>query len=187
MNFPESSDKSKRELVNHRAHRLSDAACPALHPGYQEHFQPCVVRKMNFEMEKRMKRLLIVLLAVLVVTACSANSPESIQGRWQLISHGSASNQIAAAADADAFIEFGQDGKLSGNVGCNGFGGEYEVNGNAITFGPIMSTKMFCEGPVGEQEATTLSVLFESATFALDDNTLTITSADGNSVIVLGR
>lgn len=133
-----------------------------------------------------MKKILIVLFA-LALTACSASSPESLQGRWQLVSHGPASGQAAAAEDIDAFIEFGPDGQLSGNVGCNGFGGDYQIEGNTISFGAIISTKMFCEGPVGEQEATTLAVLSESATFSLDGDTLTITSADGNSVILLER
>lgn len=134
-----------------------------------------------------MKKLLIGLSALLILTACAAGTPESIQGRWQLVSHGSASSQVAAAADVDAFIEFGEDGQVGGNVGCNGFGGEYEVQGDVITFGPLIATEMFCDGPVGEQEATTFAVLFESATYSLDGGTLTITSADGNSVIVLER
>jgi heat shock protein HslJ len=46
---------------------------------------------------------------------------------------------------------------------------------------------MFCEGPVGEQEMATIAVFQESATLVLDGDTLTITSADGNSVIVLAR
>lgn len=134
-----------------------------------------------------MKKILIALFTVLVLVACSASGPESLQGRWQLVSHGPVSSQAPAAADVDAFIEFGADGQLNGNVGCNGFGGDYQVEGNTVTFGPIISTKMFCEGPVGEQEATTLAVLSESATFSLDGDTLTITSADGNSVIMLER
>ena len=134
-----------------------------------------------------MKKILIGVLSLLVLAACTAGSSESINGRWQLISHGSPSSQTPAAADVDAFIEFGEDGQLSGNVGCNGFGGDYEVKGDAITFGSIIATEMFCEGPVGEQEATTFAVLSESATFVQDGETLTITSADGNSVIVLGR
>lgn len=134
-----------------------------------------------------MKKLLIALLALLILTACSAADPASVQGRWNLVSHGAVTGQTPAAADVDAFIEFGADGQLSGNVGCNGFGGEYEVNGNEITFGSIVATEMFCEGPVGEQERSTFSVLSESATFEFDSDMLTITSADGNSVIVLER
>ena len=129
-----------------------------------------------------MKKLVLGLLALLILAACSGGSPASLEGTWKLDSY----NQIPAAADVDTSIEF-KDGQMSGNVGCNGFGGEYEVDGGAIKFGPVMSTMMFCEGPVGEQEAAMLAVMNESATFVLDGDTLTIASGDGSSVIVLVR
>lgn len=134
-----------------------------------------------------MKKFVLGLLALFILAACSGGTSASINGQWELVSHGSASSQTPAAPGVDTSIEFGSDGNLSGNVGCNGFGGDYKVDGDTITFGPIMSTLMFCEGPVGEQETTTLAVFAESATFVLDGNTLTITSADGGSVIVLAR
>ena len=133
-----------------------------------------------------MKKLVIGLLVLFVLAACAGGTSASIKGQWKLVSYGSASSQTPAAADVDTSIEF-LDGKLSGNVGCNGFGGDYEVKGDTLTLGPVMSTMMFCEGPVGNQEMGSLAVLKESAKFVLDGDTLTITSADGNSMIVLAR
>ena len=133
-----------------------------------------------------MKKLIVGLLTLLVLAACAGGSSASVQGKWKLVSHGSASSQIPAAPDVDTSIEF-LDGQLNGNVGCNGFGGEYEVDGDVIKFGPVMSTMMFCEGPVGDQEMATVAVFQGSASYVLDGDTLTITSADGNSVIVLAR
>lgn len=134
-----------------------------------------------------MKRLIIGLLVVLVLAACAGGTSASITGQWSLVSYGSASNQIPAAPDVDTSIEFGSDGQMNGNVGCNGFGGEYTMDGDTITFGPVMSTMMFCEGLVGEQEIGAITVFQESAKFVLDGDRLTITSADGNSMIVLAR
>ena len=134
-----------------------------------------------------MKKLVIGLLVLFVLAACTGGTSASITGQWKLVSHGSASNQTPAAPDVDTSIEFKSGGPMSGNVGCNSFGGDYEVKGDTITFGPVMSTMMFCEGPVGNQEMGTLAVFQESAKFVLDGDTLTITSADGNSVIVLAR
>ena len=131
------------------------------------------------------KILFVVLLIAIALTACGEVSAD-IRGQWKLVSSGSPSNQMPAAPDVETSIEF-KDGQMNGNVGCNGFGGDYTVNGDALEFGPVMSTMMFCEGPVGEQELATLAVLKESATFVLDGNMLTITSADGASVIVLER
>jgi heat shock protein HslJ len=130
-----------------------------------------------------MKNLLFVgLLIMVAVTACSGGASADIQGQWKLVSY----DQTPAVPDVETSIEF-KDGQMNGNVGCNGFGGEYKVKGDKIEFGPVMSTMMFCEGPVGEQEMGTLAVLQEKTSFAIDGNTLTITSADGNSVIVLEK
>ena len=134
-----------------------------------------------------MKKLVIGLLALFMLAACAGGSSASISGQWKLVSYGPAASQTSAVADVDASIEFGADGKVNGNVGCNGFGGEYKVDGSSITFDKMMSTLMACADPIGMQEASVLSALNQTADFGLDGNTLTITSADGASVIVLAR
>jgi len=137
-----------------------------------------------------MKRLIIAIFALLILTACTGGTSASITGQWKLVSYrpsDPSADQIPAVADVETSIEFDSEGRMNGNVGCNGFGGDYEVQGDTITFGPVMSTMMFCEGPVGDQEMGTITVFQESATFVLDGDMLTITSADGNSMIVLAR
>ena len=139
-----------------------------------------------------MKKTYLVMITMLVVSgallaACTGGASASIIGDWKLVSYGSPANPTPAAPDVDTSIVFGADGKVNGNVGCNGFGGDYTVDGNTITFDQIVSTLMFCEGPIGDQETTTLSVFTGSTTFMLDGDTLTITSADGSSVVVLAR
>ena len=132
-----------------------------------------------------MKKLVIGLLAVLMLAACAGGSSASVEGQWKLVSYGPASSQTPAAPDVETSIEF-KDGQLNGNVGCNGFGGDYSVKGDQMEFGPVMSTMMYCEA-VAEQESGTLAVVQETAGFVLDGDTLTITSADGAMSIVLER
>jgi len=134
-----------------------------------------------------MKKFVLGLLVLLALTACTKGSSVSIEGQWQLVSYGSPSEQMPAAPDVGTSIEFDTEGRMSGNVGCNSFGGDYTVDGNKIKFGPVMSTLMGCIGPVGEQETATLGVMREIATFMLNDDILTITSADGSMAIVLER
>ena len=133
-----------------------------------------------------MKSIVYSILIVLILSACSAGKSASIQGQWKLISYGSIPNQTPAVADVDTMIEFDSEGRMSGNVGCNGFGGNYTVKDDTITFGPVMSTMMFCDA-VAEQESGTLAVLQEVTSFELDGNMLTITSADGSSSVVFER
>jgi len=134
-----------------------------------------------------MKKLVVGLLALFVLAACAGGTSASVSGQWKLVSYGSASSQTPAAVNVDTNIEFGSDGKLNGNVGCNSFGGDYKVSGNQITFGPVMSTMMACLNQSGDQEMGTLAVLKDSAKFVMDNNKLTVTSADGKSMIVLLR
>ena len=133
-----------------------------------------------------MKKHVFVLLALLILTACSGGNSASLEGAWKLVSYGDPANPTAAAPDVDTSVEF-KDGQVTGNVGCNSFGGKYEVDGNEVTFSEVMSTLMFCEGPVGDQETATLNVLRETATFALNGDTLSITSQDSSTVVVLAR
>lgn len=133
-----------------------------------------------------MKKFVVSLFILLMLAACAGGNSASIEGTWRLVSYGSAPEQTPAAADIDTSIEF-KDGQVGGNVGCNGFGGKYEVEGDIITFSEVVSTLMFCEGPAGDQELATLAVLRETATYVLDGDTLTLTAADGTAMIVLAR
>ena len=133
-----------------------------------------------------MKKYVFALFALLILSACSGGNQASIAGTWKLVSYGDPANPTPAVPDVDTSIEF-KDGQVNGNVGCNGFGGKYEVEGDTITFSEVVSTLMFCEGPAGDQELATLAVLRETATYVLDGNTLTITSGDGNTAVALAR
>jgi heat shock protein HslJ len=44
-------------------------------------------------------------------------------------------------------LVFNQDNTVFGDTDCNNFSGDYSAGeGNTLTFGPFMSTLMFCEG-----------------------------------------
>jgi heat shock protein HslJ len=132
--------------------------------------------------------LTIVVLAGVLLSACSGGTSASLTGTWKLVSYGSPGNLTPAAPDVDASVIFGEDGTISGNVGCNSFGGDYKVAGNKIAFGPISSTLMMCaDTAIADQETAVLNTLTETVTFVSAGDTLTITSADGSSVIVLAR
>jgi heat shock protein HslJ len=133
-----------------------------------------------------MKKILLFALTLLLA-ACASSPSIDLSGEWKLVSYGDASNPTSALPGVDTSIKF-ENGQMSGNVGCNGFGGEYKVRGEAITFGPVMSTLMFCEA-TSDQEQGVLSLFAEGEELSLrlDDNVLTITSADGASAVMLAR
>jgi Asp-tRNA(Asn)/Glu-tRNA(Gln) amidotransferase A subunit family amidase/heat shock protein HslJ len=51
-----------------------------------------------------------------------------------------------SAPERAPHLVFAADGKLSGADGCNRLSGSYTVKSDAITFGPIASTRMACPG-----------------------------------------
>ena len=135
-----------------------------------------------------MKKLVLIALTLtlLMLTACAGGSSASVEGTWKLVSYGPANEQTAAMPDVDTTIEF-KDGQVSANVGCNGIGGEYVVDGSNVSFNNMISTMMFCEGQVGEQEMALVGIMSGSTTFELTGTTLTITSTDGLSALVLEK
>jgi heat shock protein HslJ len=136
-----------------------------------------------------MKKLYLIMIAMFMLAACGGGATSgSIVGGWELVSYGDTSNQTTVASiDFNTFIDFGEDGELTGNVGCNSFGGDYKVEGNQITFGSLISTLIACEEPIATQEAAVMKTFTDSATYDLNGDTLTITSADGTTSIVLKR
>jgi heat shock protein HslJ len=138
-------------------------------------------------MEIKMKKMLLLVLTALTLAACASAPTPDLSGAWKLVSYGDASNPTPALPGVDTSIQF-EDGQMSGNVGCNGFGGEYELNGNALTFGTVMSTLMFCEGG-SDQEQSVLSVFADGDKLIvhLEGDLMTIKSPDGTLVVNLAR
>ena len=134
-----------------------------------------------------MKKIFLLAITLFILTACSSASA-NITGEWKLVSYGDAANPTPAIPNVDTFIKFDSNSQISGNVGCNGFGGNYKISGDKITFGSIMSTMMYCE-ETSSQEQAVLGVFSDGVKLQIQMNssTLTITSADGASVVNLVR
>ena len=134
-----------------------------------------------------MKKIFLLAITLFILTACSSASA-NITGEWKLVSYGDAANPTSAIPNVDTLIKFDSNDQINGNVGCNGFGGNYKISGNKITFGSIMSTMMYCE-ETSPQEQAVLGVFSDGVKLPvqMNGNTLTITSADGASVVTLTR
>jgi heat shock protein HslJ len=135
----------------------------------------------------QMKKLVLFVMILFVLTACSGAGSSSPVGEWKLVSYGPPANQTRAAMGVDTSITFASNGQLMGDVGCNSFSGEYGVNGDQITFQPIVSTLMACEDPIGTQEQQVFATLTDTVNFQIAGDTFTITSVDGGLTIVLER
>lgn len=115
-------------------------------------------------------RLLTVgLLAAVFVPAAFAQSENPLAGTyWQLENTDSA---------IKITLGFESDDLATGSGGCNTFGGPYSVEGDTISFGPLASTLMLCEG-TGDQEATYLEALRSATRYEVTDDQLIIWHGD---------
>lgn len=76
-------------------------------------------------------------------------------------------------APASAWLKIDKNGKVSGNLGCNGFGAEATVDGDEVSFAELLSTDMGCAND---------PMAFEgSFSKALKDGTLTAKATEAGA------
>jgi heat shock protein HslJ len=139
-----------------------------------------------------MKRSLPVLLAALLLAACTAASPS-----------GSSGPSPATGLDGRTFLSTGvtvagadrplvegtlirisfQDGNIGANGGCNTFGGTYLVSGGRLFISGGGMTEMACDEDRMAQDEWLFAFLGSTPEIALDGDTLVLTS--GDTVITL--
>jgi heat shock protein HslJ len=91
--------------------------------------------------------------------------------------------EIAGAplpADARATLAFGAGSAVSGDAGCNRFGGRYEATAAAPAFTAIGYTKMMCYGREMEVELALQSVFGRAYRAEAENGDLRLLAADGS-------
>ena len=74
--------------------------------------------------------------------------------------------------------------RLSGNAGCNSFGGGYTIANGIMTASQVISTKMACLGPGMNQENAAFRILGQPVTVTRqDDGSLTLSDAAGTIIL----
>lgn len=140
---------------------------------------------------KTLRYILITLSASLLFGCGSSDSMQtanSLAGTsWQLLTM-NAANPIG---DNPVTLSF-DESAVSGNAGCNQYGGSYSTDGNSIALGKgedgstgnLFATKKACGMPAGimQQEQQYLQQLGSSSQYTLEKGTLTLTAKDGTLV-----
>jgi heat shock protein HslJ len=140
--------------------------------------------------ENKMNKITLIILTLLVasgllLSACaSQGTPASLTGTsWKLVSYGPFGNQTPATSGIDTNLDFGKDGTVNGNLGCNSFSGNYQVTNGRIVFSMMISTMMACPGPQMSQEGIGLKIMNGTVRYTIAGNQLTIYSASGDNAI----
>lgn len=87
-----------------------------------------------------------------------------------------------------ARLDFGPDGTLSGNGSCNKLSARYTLEGNKLSIGPIVTTRMACPEALLEQEDRVLTALERAARAAVPPHGfLTLWDANGSVLLRASR
>jgi heat shock protein HslJ len=137
--------------------------------------------KRRNNMKFKILALLLPLFAMLL-SSCGIPNPfgnDPLDGTsWELV----AIRENRPVKGTHITISF-EKGQLSGNSGCNTFGGEYRVRGNRIEFGVLETTLMACANPViMEQESMFTQYLGEAGEFEIVDGQLWVYGAGGEAM-----
>jgi heat shock protein HslJ len=82
-------------------------------------------------------------------------------------------------AGTETTMILGDDGSLSGSAGCNTYSGTYTLDVDALTVGPLATTKMACADDVMAQEAAFLTAMEGVATSSIEGSRLTLFDGSG--------
>ncbi|MBA2126539.1 META domain-containing protein [Hyphomicrobium methylovorum] len=72
--------------------------------------------------------------------------------------------------------------KVSGTGGCNRFNGPIAIEDDAVQIGPLVSTRMFCEGK-SEIESRYFAALEEARAFTLENGKLVLKGENGKVLL----
>jgi heat shock protein HslJ len=120
----------------------------------------------------------------------NAQSQDLTGTSWEATGYNNGKQAVVGVqAGTTLTADFGKDGTLSGNSGCNTYSGGYKVNGDQITIGPLASSMMACEEPAGvmEQEAQYLAALQSAATYQIEGNVLQLRTKDDALAAIFNR
>lgn len=110
-------------------------------------------------------------LVAVVLAACASTptptptAPVLAGTSWTVISVGGTDTVETSRPT----IAFGTDGQVVGTGSCNGYGGPYRLDSDAIEVGDLASTLILCQDPeIGTQEAAFMAALRGAQTWRID-------------------
>lgn len=140
----------------------------------------------------RMRVLLALLIALFAVSGAAAQTAtpqgdedlELSGSSWLLTATSGQDHQTLVLPDSGITLSFDDESRISGNGGCNGYGGVYALEGDdEIALTEIISTLRACaDNQLTTQESIYLSALSGVTHYELSENQLTLRIEDVESL-----
>ncbi|MDD1706252.1 MAG: META domain-containing protein [Methanoregulaceae archaeon] len=86
-------------------------------------------------------------------------------------------------------LKFAEDGRISGNAGCNDYFGDYRLEGGLISVGELGATEKYCLTPEGvmDMEQTYLLLLKNTTRYSIDQDELTLSYYDVRKLLIFRK
>jgi heat shock protein HslJ len=120
------------------------------------------------------------------VVAIFASVDQSLEGSsWTVIGYNNGKGGVVSVIiGSEITANFGEDGRLTGNSGCNNYSADYETDGDNIKIGVAEVTEMACLEPEGVmvQEQQYLAALGTAATYKIEGLRMEMRTSEGSLV-----
>ena len=129
---------------------------------------------------------LAALFLLIIIVYAVSRSDGDLEGTAWRVDHLVVDGAETAPIDGTTITMTFAEGTVAGSGGCNNYQGNYEVDGDRLSFGPLAATERFCGDPPGtsDQEFVFFGLLATVDSFSIDDGRLLLI-ADGAMSMVL--
>lgn len=104
-----------------------------------------------------------------------------VNTQWRLTSFDTVDSETPVVASSSPTLDFAEAGRVSGNGGCNSFGGDYEAQDDQLVLRSIVSTLMACTDQlIMEQELRYLEILPTITQYQVTDDRLLLSDESGS-------
>ncbi len=118
------------------------------------------------------------------LSGCGGEPAALLAGEWIVEDIGGA----GVIDNARATLDFGADGRLSGEGSCNPYTASYTLTGESLDFSPAASGRRACAEAIMEQERRFFAALDSVARFRIaDDGALLLDAIDDRAAILARR
>lgn len=136
------------------------------------------------------ERQLVLFARTDIVATFVAQASGLADTAWDVISYNNGREAVVSLIlGTEISANFGADGELTGNAGCNEYFTSYATSGNTIEIGQIGSTFRLCPEPEGvmQQEQEYLMALQSAATYSFQGDLLEMRTAADQTALVMVR
>lgn len=143
-----------------------------------------------------MRGITLCFILCVLIQAClggclaPSSPPGELTGHpWKLVSYNNG-NELADAGPLTIItLKFGEDGRISGNAGCNDYFGDYRLEGGLISVRALGATEKYCLAPEGimDMEQTYFLLLKNATRYSIDQGELTLSHYDEEKLLIFSK